>query len=172
SPSRCPAARPRPPIPRAPRPGPLALAGNLRGFPAAEILQLLGNQTKTGCLIVDAAGRRSLLYVSDGRIVSTREPGMAKDDPLLRYLRGIHRLSDEQWLGIESIHRESHRDLEDLLVNGRYLDSEELAIHLERQILDDLMRITRWTDGSYSFLPEQRWPFPPRVRLSVDGMLI
>src|SRR5205807_886772 len=27
-------------------------------------------------------------------------------------------------------------------------------------------------DGSYSFLPEQRWPFPPRVRLSVDGMLI
>ncbi len=150
----------------------MALRGNLRDFPVGEILQLLGNQKKTGCLVLDAGGTRYLIYVHDGRIVSTREPGMAKDDPLLRFLRDIHRLSDEQLLGIESIHRESRRDLEDLLLNGRYIESEELGAVLERQILDHLMRLTRWTNGSYEFDPDRRWPNPPLVRLNIDGTLI
>lgn len=150
----------------------MALRGNLRDFPVGEILQLLGNQKKTGCLVLDAGGVHNLIYVHDGRIVSTREPGMSKDDNLLRFLRDIHRLSDEQLAGIESIHRESHRDLEDLLVNGRYLEAEELGGDLERQILDDLMRYTRWANGNYEFDSERRWPNPPLVRLSIEGALI
>jgi hypothetical protein len=81
-------------------------------------------------------------------------------------------LSDEQLAGIESIHRESRRDLEDLLVNGRYLEAEELGGDLERQILDDLMRYTRWANGNYEFDSERRWPNPPLVRLSIEGALI
>lgn len=150
----------------------MALRGNLRDFPVGEILQLLGNQKKTGCLVLDAGGTRSQIYVLDGRIVSTREPGLGKDDRLLLFLKTIHRLSDEQFAGIESIRRESHRDLEDLLVNGRYLEPEELSSDLERQILDDLMQMTRWNSGSYEFDPERRWPNPPLVRLSIEGVLI
>jgi hypothetical protein len=71
-----------------------------------------------------------------------------------------------------SLHRESARDLEDLLVNGRYLDPDEIQGFLERQILHDLMSLVRWENGNYRFDPKSFWPHPPRVRLSMEGALI
>jgi hypothetical protein len=150
----------------------MALQGNLRDFSASEILQLLGTQKKTGCLTLEQRGREVVIHVLDGRVVSTRTPGLAKGDPLLAFLRQAHRLSDEQYRGILTIQRESSRDLEDLLLNGRYLDAEELAGFVERQILDDLMRLVRWEEGSYRFDPHTRWTQPPLVRLSIEGVLM
>lgn len=150
----------------------MALQGNLRDFAATEILQLLASQQKTGCLMLEWNTERAVIYVLEGRIVSTRKPGMAKDDTLLHFLRRVHRLSEEQYQGILTIQRESQRDLEDLLVNGRYLDEEELAGYLERQILDDLMRVTRWENGDYRFDPNHRWPSKPIVRMNIEGAVI
>jgi uncharacterized protein DUF4388 len=150
----------------------MALQGNLRDFSATEILQLLGNQRKTGCLTLEHAGQRHGVHVLDGRIVSTRMQGLAKDDPLFAFLQKIHRLSDEQVRGIVSIQKESGRDLEDLLLNGRYLDEEELAQYLERQMLDDLMRVTRWEEGVYRFDPHMRWQARPLVQLGVEATLM
>jgi Domain of unknown function (DUF4388) len=150
----------------------MALQGNLRDFAATEILQLLGSQKKTGCLMLEWNTERAVVYVNEGRIVSTRRPGMTKDDPLLAFLKSVGRLSDEQYRGILSIQRESNRDLEDLLLNGRYLESEELGGFVERQILDNMMRLTRWENGSYRFDPNQRWTNPMLVRLNIEGVLI
>jgi len=150
----------------------MALQGNLRDFSASEILQLLGTQKKTGCLTLEQGGQHVVIYVQDGRVVSTRTPGLAQGDPLLAFLKQAHRLSDEQQRGILTIQRESSRDLEDLLLNGRYLDAEELAGFVERQILDDLMRLARWEDGTYRFDPHLRWTQPLLVRLSIEGILM
>lgn len=150
----------------------MALQGNLRDFTATEILQLVGTQKKTGCLMMEWNTERALIYVMEGRIVSTRQPGLTKDDPLLAFLTRVHRLSDEQVRGILAIQRESNRDLEELLVNGRYMDAEELAGFVERQTLDDLMRLVRWENGTYRFDPHSRWPQEPLVRLSIEGALI
>jgi len=150
----------------------MALQGNLRDFSATEILQLLGTQKKTGCLSLEQEGRRVVIFVQDGRVVSTRTPGLAQDDPLLAFLSGAHRLSDEQQRGILTIQRESGRDLEDLLLNGRYLEADELAGYVERQILDDLMRLSRWEEGSYRFDPHLRWPHKPLARLSIEAVLV
>ena len=150
----------------------MALQGNLRDFASSEILQLVGTQRKSGCLTLEWNTERAVIWVADGRIVLTRQPGMTKDDPLLAFLRRTKRLSDEQYRGILTIQRESNRDLEDLLVNGRYLDAQELAIYIERQILDDLQRVVRWDNGSYRFDPNTKWPFPPIASLSMEGALI
>jgi hypothetical protein len=150
----------------------MALQGNLRDFSVTEILQLLGSQKKTGCLLLEWNTERAQIYVHEGRIVSTRSPGMRADDPLLLFLVKVHRLSDEQRRGVLSIHKESSRDLEDLLVNGRYMDAEELKLYLERQILNDLQRVVRWESGAYRFDPKVAWPAPPLVRLSMEGALI
>jgi len=150
----------------------MALQGNLRDFSASEILQLLGTQKKTGCLTLERNGKHVVIYVLDGRVVSTRTPGLAKGDPLLAFLKQAHRLSEEQHRGILTIQRESSRDLEDLLLNGRYLDAEELASFVERQFLDDLMHLARWEDGTYRFDPHLRWTQPPLVRLSIEGILM
>jgi hypothetical protein len=150
----------------------MALQGNLRDFSVTEILQLLGSQKKTGCLLLEWNTEKAQIYVQDGRIISTRTPGMRADDPLLLFLVKVHRLSDEQRRGVLSIHKESSRDLEDLLVTGRYMDPEELKLFLERQILNDLQRVVRWESGSYRFDPKVIWPAQPLVRLSMEGALI
>lgn len=150
----------------------MALQGNLRDFAATEILQLVGGQKKSGCLMLEWNTERAVVWVHEGRIVSTRPPGMSKDDPLLAFLRKAHRLSDEQYRGILTIQKESNRDLEDLLLNGRYLDGQELAVYVERQILDDLMRVVRWDNGSYRFDPNSKWPNPPVVMMSMEGAMI
>lgn len=150
----------------------MSLQGNLRDFSAMEILQLVGSQKKSGCLVMEWNTERFQVWVTDGRIVSTRQPGLAKDDSLASFLRKVHRLSDEQFRGMVTIHKESGRDLEDLLVKGRYLEADELAPLLERQILDDLMRLVRWENGSYRFDPSQRWPGEPLVMLSMEGVMI
>ncbi len=150
----------------------MALQGNLRDFSATEILQLVGSQKKTGCLTMEWNTERAVLYTLEGRIISTRNPGLQKDDPLLLFLRKVHRLSEEQYRGILTIQRESQRELEDLLLNGRYLEADELAGYVERQILDDLTRLVRWEDGTYRFDPHTRWNAPPIVRLSIEGAMI
>lgn len=150
----------------------MALQGNLRDFASSEILQLVGTQKKSGCLTLEWNTERAVIWVIDGRIVSSRQPGMTKDDPLLAFLRRTQRLSEIQYAGILTIQRESNRDLEDLLVNGRYLDAEELAHYAERQILDDLQRVVRWDNGSYRFDPNTKWPHPPIASLSIEGALI
>jgi hypothetical protein len=150
----------------------MALQGNLKDFAATEILQLLGSQKKTGKLALEQGSTKFSIYVADGRLVSTREPGLAKDDRLIAFLRLIHRLTEEQMRGLTALHQESRRDLEDLLVNGGYMDAEELAGCLERQILDDLMMLMRWPQGAYSFDPNSRWINTPLVKLNMEGILI
>jgi hypothetical protein len=150
----------------------MALQGNLRDFSVNEILQLLGTQRKTGCLMLEWGAERAQIHVLDGRLIGARQPGMKPDDPLLAFLLKVHRLSDDQRRGILSIQRESNRDLEDLLINGRYLDTEELKAFLERQILNELMRVVRWENGTYRFDPKVIWPSPPLVKMSMEGALI
>ena len=150
----------------------MALQGNLHDFSVNEILQLLGTQRKTGCLMLEWGSERAQIHVLDGRLIGTRQPGMKSDDPLLAFLLKVHRLSDDQRRGILSIHRESNRDFEDLLVNGRYLETDELKAFLERQILNELMRVVRWENGTYRFDPKVVWPSPPLVKMSMEGALI
>jgi hypothetical protein len=150
----------------------MALQGSLRDFAVTEILQLLGTQKKTGCLLMEWNTERAMVYIHDGRVVSTREAGIKVDDSLLRFLRKIHRLSEEQVRGIQAIQKESGRELEDLLLNGRYMEPDELKGFIERQILDDLMRLVRWESGTYRFDPKNRWSSSPLVKLNVEGALI
>ena len=60
----------------------MALQGNLRDFSATEILQLLGSQKKTGCLLMEWNTEKAVIFVQEGRIVSTRRPGLTKEATL------------------------------------------------------------------------------------------
>jgi hypothetical protein len=150
----------------------MALQGNLRDFSVPEILQLLGSQKKTGCLTMEWNTERAVVFLQEGQIISTRSPGIAREDSLLAFLRKVHRLSDEQYLGLVAIQKESNRDAEELLQTGGYIDSTELAEILERLILDDLMHLVRWENGTYRFDPNNRWPHTPLVKLGLEPSLI
>ncbi len=150
----------------------MALSGSLREFSLSEILQLLSSQRKTGSLRLTRGAEARVIYLLEGRIAAVRDRGMGHDDPLASFLRRIHRLSEEQMRGVSSIHAESGRDLVDLLLNGRYIEREELTMLYERLVLDVLHEVISWDDGVYSFAngnpPESALP----VSLSTESMLM
>jgi hypothetical protein len=150
----------------------MALQGNLRDFSVPEILQLLGGQKKTGCLTMEWNTERAMVYLQEGQIVSTRSPGNSREDSLLAFLRKVHRLSEEQYLGLVAIQKESNRHAEELLLTGGYVDATELTEYVERLILDDLMHLVRWENGTYSFDPNNRWPHTPLVKMGLEPSLI
>jgi hypothetical protein len=150
----------------------MGLSGSLREFALSEILQLLSSQRKTGSLRMTRGSDTRVLYLLEGRIAAVRDKGFGDEDPLASFLRRVHRLSNEQVRGISSIHAESGRDLVDLLLNGRYIEREELAVLYERLVLDVLHEMLGWEDGQYSFSnvspPETVLP----LSLSTESMLM
>jgi hypothetical protein len=150
----------------------MAMSGSLREFALWEIVQLLSSQKKTGRLQLTRGSERFSLYFLDGRIAGAREPGLSPGDPLMKFLRRVRWLSEEQLRGIESLNAESGRDLVDLLLNGRYIDAEELTSLYERVVLDLLFRMLRWEDGEYSFTAVVPPDSALRVSLSTDSLLM
>jgi len=150
----------------------MALSGSLREFSLSEILQLLSSQRKTGALRLTRGNEARVVYLLEGRMAATRDRGFTREDPLARFLRRIHRLSEEQLRGIESIHAESNRDLVDLLLNGRYIEREEMAVLYERMALDVLHEILSWEDGTYSFSNVAPPESALSMSLSTESMLM
>ncbi|MEP7027409.1 MAG: DUF4388 domain-containing protein [Candidatus Eisenbacteria bacterium] len=150
----------------------MALSGSLREFALSEILQLLSSQRKTGSLRLNRGSETRVIYLLEGRIAAMRDRGFSEEDPLARFLRRVHRLSEEQMRGIASIHAESNRDFVDLLLNGRYIEREELAVLYERMVLDVLHEILSWDDGTYSFSNVSPPESALQVSLSTESMLM
>jgi hypothetical protein len=150
----------------------MALQGNLRDFSVPEILQLLASQKKTGCLTMEWNSERAVVFLQEGQIVSTRSPGLSREDSLLAFLLKVHRITEEQHKGLVAIQKESNRDAEELLQTGGYLNAIELAGFLDRMIIDDLMHLVRWESGSYRFDPNSRWPNAPLVKLGLEASLL
>jgi hypothetical protein len=150
----------------------MSLSGSLREFHLSEIVQLLSGQRKTGKLHLQQGEEETSLYFEDGRLVAVREPGLSANDPLMKFLRRVHWLSDEQLHGIETLHAESGRDLVDILLNGRYLDAEELTVLYERMTIDQLFRLLGWDNATYSFSAGDPPPSSLALSFSTDGLLM
>lgn len=147
----------------------MSLQGNLRDFHVSEILQLLGLQSKTGCLVLQGREGQARFYVLEGRVVSARAPG---DISLLAFLRRVQRLTEEQVRGIRALQSETRRDVEDIILQGRYMHPENLAECLERHFIEELWRVAHWNDGTYQFQVNEKWPYPPTTRAAVEGLLM
>jgi len=150
----------------------MSLQGQLRDFSALEILQLLGSQRKTGCLLLETPTEHMRLWLNEGRLVSSRTPAPVVNDALIAFLRRTRRLSDAQFKGLQDLQRETGRDAEDLLRAGRYVTEDDLGSLLERMLLDDLSRAVSWNQGTYAFDPAQRWAQPALVSMNVESGLM
>ncbi|MGH7342453.1 MAG: DUF4388 domain-containing protein, partial [Candidatus Rokuibacteriota bacterium] len=149
-----------------------ALSGSLREFHLSEIVQLLSGQRKTGCLTLTSEKDEVCLYFDEGRLCGVRPPGLSDRDPLMLFLRRTRWLSEEQLRGVESLHAESGRDLVDILLKGRYVDSEDLTAVYERMAIDLLFRLLSWEDAQYSFAPGPVPESTMKVTFSTDAMLM
>ncbi|MBK7948673.1 MAG: DUF4388 domain-containing protein [Deltaproteobacteria bacterium] len=122
----------------------IALHGNLRDFGIAEVFQLIGQQRKTGTLVVGEGSEAVYLAFDEGRVVTggAAQSG-GEGGSLGRQLVRAGYLTREQLHDLERESARSARPIVDLLrASGRLEPSEldEVRDLLTRETVFDIMR--------------------------------
>ncbi len=129
----------------------MALKGTLRDFGIADILQLIGQQTKTGKL--DVTSKQEVVTVSfrDGNIVGAQANGREKNDLIGTMLVRAGLVTQQQLdFALESQKRTLQR-LGDVLVAQGVVSRDNFRQMVELQTLETLYNLFSLKSGNYSF---------------------
>jgi len=134
----------------------VALHGNLRDFGIAEVFQLIGQQRKTGTLVVEGDENAIFMAFDQGRVVRGGPAGtrMARE-PLGAQLVRSGYLTREQLEDLQLESERSARPLSDLLLATGLIEAEtldEVQHLLTRETVFDVMRRQ---SGDFNFTAEQ-----------------
>ncbi|MFO0689275.1 MAG: DUF4388 domain-containing protein [Myxococcota bacterium] len=144
----------------------IALHGNLRDFGIAEVFQLIGQQRKTGMLVVGEGGDAVYLAFDEGRVVTGGAVDTGGEGGSLgRQLVRSGYLTREQLHEVEQESVRSARPIPDLLrASGRLEQAEldEVGDLLTRETVFDIMRRK---SGEFHFSAEPVAHDLPRERL-------
>ena len=154
----------------------MSLKGNLRDFGVADVFQLIGNQKKTGALVLKGGrgGRTVRVFFRAGEIlkvdVSHRDKRALLGQRLLR--TGL--IDQEQLkVGLKA-HRKSVERLGDVLVGQGAVHEHTVQKVVDLQGREVLYDLFEWVDGEYRFEPasepglEVMTPIPAEAIL-MDG---
>ncbi len=132
----------------------MALSGTLKDFGIADILQLIGHQTKTGKLLLKSSGEEVEVSFLDGNVVFATEKGR-KQTHLLGNMLLRAELVTEAQLGEALLEQQrSLKRLGDIFVEKRVVTEPLLAQVTKLQTTETLYKLFRWKSGTYQFNQE------------------
>lgn len=133
----------------------VALHGNLRDFGIAEVFQLIGQQRKTGKLVVGEGDDSIFLAFDEGRVVRGGPASADSDSATLgRQLVRSGLLTREQLADLQNESQRSARPLSDLFLATGLIEIgtlEEVQHLLTRETVFDVIRRE---DGDFHFMAE------------------
>ena len=134
----------------------MALSGTLKDFGIADILQLIGHQTKTGRLTLKASEEEVEVFFIDGNVVFASEKARKSKNLLGRLLaprRAAHAGSARRCAGDAAAHAEAAGRRADR--ERRCVTRTQLAQMMRLQTTETLYRLFSWKNGSYEFSQEE-----------------
>lgn len=141
----------------------MALKGTLKDFGIADILQLIGQQTKTGTLNLTNKGEAVMVSFKDGNIVRAEETSRNSKDLIGTMLIRAALLTDQQLdFALETQKRTLQR-LGDILVGQGIITVEKFKEMVQLQTSETLFRLFSWKSGTYAF---------EQVDVEVDSWLV
>jgi len=127
----------------------MALRGTLKDFGIADILQLIGHQSKSGVLTVRSRSEMVKLYFRDGSVVRTEASGRKERDRIGSLLVRAEVITDvELRMALESQARTGER-LGDILIAQTSLTRETLRSFTRLQSTETIYRLFLWESGTY-----------------------
>jgi len=128
-----------------------ALRGNLKDFGIAEVFQLIGQQRKTGVLVIDHDDDQVSLLFDAGAVVTAEPVGGAQDGALAEMLLRCGLVTRETLLEVQREMDTSLRRLGSLLLEREALEPEALRQIEDLLTQETLFEILRWERGSFAF---------------------
>jgi len=129
----------------------MALKGSMRDFGISEILQLIGQQKKTGTLTVEDKSRKVEILMDQGNIVGAKYEPMSPAYDLGEVLVKSGLISDEQLKMAKKDHESSLKPMEQIMLNAKAVDSRELKSIKSMTTLEIIYSLFLWKTGDYSF---------------------
>lgn len=152
----------------------MALSGTLKDFGIADILQLIGQQTKTGKLRLTNGSDEVEIAFVNGNVVFATEKKRDKANLLGNLLIRAEMLSDEQ---LEEALQQQQRTLKrlgDILVQLGLITEAQLSQLARLQATETLYRLFSWKTGTYEFVQDEEVDFgkPPFEPLRAESILL
>ena len=129
----------------------MALQGDLRDFSITEIVQLIGQQFKTGVLNVQHGRKKVEIYFVDGMIVHVFSSYRAKKDLLGEILVNAQVITQGQLDQALKAQEETLQYLGEILIDLQLLKKEEVLRVIQNQIYETIYDLFRWGEGNFRF---------------------
>ncbi len=145
----------------------MALAGSLKEFGLADILQLISYQKKTGNLTLKGRFDTVRVLFKDGNIVAAESAKRKTASRLGRVLLRKGAVTVEALTEAIEEQKESRLRLGTILVRKGLVTKEQVMQVLTDQITELIVQLFSWTEGKYEFTPVAV-PIDKYVPLSID----
>jgi hypothetical protein len=154
----------------------MALEGELRDFNILEVIQLLGQQGKTGVLRIWGWGKRSDeagIYFSDGRITHATSNQRTKGDLLGERLAKTGVISRDDLYTALRTQKKSGGLLGEIIVEGGMAEEQGVRNALYAQIHELIYEVFRLEVGRFEFKSISASEFPKlSVQLNADEVML
>jgi hypothetical protein len=129
----------------------VALKGTLKDFGIAEILQLIGQQMKSGILHLESRDEEIHIALSEGSVVRAEAVGRKANERLGAMLVRAEIIAQPQLEYALTLQRRSLRRLGDILVEHGFVTREDLREITHLQTTETVYRLFHWKSGTYEF---------------------
>ncbi len=131
----------------------MALKGTLKDFGIAEILQLIGQQAKSGVLHLQSRDDVIHIAIADGNVVRAESAGRKAREKLGMLLVRAEVITQAQLDRALELQQRTLRRLGDLLIELGDLTVEQLREMTALQTTETVYKLFHWKSGTYAFEP-------------------
>ncbi|MBI3071740.1 MAG: DUF4388 domain-containing protein [Deltaproteobacteria bacterium] len=152
----------------------MALQGTLKDFGIAEILQLIGHQSKSGVLHLREEGKEVDIAFSEGNVVGAEAPHRKGPELLGERLVRANLLAQADLDAALDLQKRTLRRLGDILLERNYVTREDLARVVQLQLVETIYSVFAWKAGTYQFIAADKVEYDNRfvAPLNVEGVLM
>ncbi|QRO01118.1 DUF4388 domain-containing protein [Archangium violaceum] len=132
----------------------MALSGTLKDFGIADILQLIGQQQKTGVLYLKSKEQEVQVFFRDGNIVRAESVTRKRKDLIGNMLVRAELISEQQLESALDVQKRTLKRLGDVLIASGFITAEKLKQMMQLQVTETLYGLFSWKAGTYEFKQE------------------
>jgi len=148
----------------------VALKGTLKDFGIAEILQLIGQQAKSGVLHLESRDDTIHIAIADGNVVRAESTGRKTRERLGNMLVRAEVIKEDELGWALDAQKRSLRRLGDILVENQLVSKQDLR---EMTALQTIYRLFHWKSGTYEFEPgDVEWDPETVTPLRAESVLM
>jgi hypothetical protein len=129
----------------------MALQGTLKDFSITEIIQLIGQQLKTGILKIRRAKDIVEIHFVDGMIVHVYTNYRGKKDLIGEILVKAQLITEDQLERVLKIQKETLKYIGEILVELQFLTKDDVLKVISTQIYETIYDLFWWEDGNFNF---------------------